>query len=113
MQREGEMKESRFFEMLYGILLVPIVVIIGGTVLTFVFLAAHSNPNALLAWAAAFIVWLVLALEAFNRMIFDRQALPRLPLPGPMVPLEYCCLTEGVQSKWRTDGNKYWNAPQK
>lgn len=83
------MKESRFFEMLYGILLVPIAVIIGGTMWTFLFLAAQSNPNALLAWAAAFIVWLVFALEGLNRMIFDRRALPWLPLPGPMMPLEF------------------------
>lgn len=87
------MKENRFLEVLYGILLVPIVLIIGGTVWTFVFLATRSDPHVFLGWAAAFIVWLVFVLEGLNRMIFNRQALPWLPLPGPMMPVEFRLVT--------------------
>jgi hypothetical protein len=73
-------KEGRFFYVLYGILALPPTVIIGGIVWGFVFLAAQSNPDSILAWGAAFVVWLVFVLEGFNYLLFNRRALPWLPL---------------------------------
>ncbi|MBL9098142.1 MAG: hypothetical protein JNK07_14520 [Alphaproteobacteria bacterium] len=87
---EGEMKENRFFDILYGILLIPIVVIAGGTIWTFLFLAVDSSSSAFLVYVAALIVWLVFTLESLNKLIFNRQALPWLPLlPGRGMPVTY------------------------
>lgn len=87
---EGEMKENRFFDILHGILLIPIVVIAGGTIWTFLFLAVDSSSSAFLVYVAALIVWLVFTLESLNKLIFNRQALPWLPLlPGTGMPVTY------------------------
>jgi hypothetical protein len=81
------MREGRLLEILYGVMLIPIVLIIGGVVWGFVFLATQSNPDAILAWGVLFVVWLVFVLEGFNRQIFNRRTLPWLPVPDESLPL--------------------------
>jgi hypothetical protein len=85
--REGDMNENRFFHVLYGVMVIPIIAIIGFVVWGFVFLAAQSNPDAILGWGALFVVWLVFVLEGLNKEIFNRRALPWLPLIEPFIPL--------------------------
>lgn len=72
------MHESRFLNILYGVLSIPIIAI-ACAAWFFLFVVAQSQPNAILALGGVFVVWAVFVLEAMNHYLFGRRALPWLP----------------------------------
>jgi FtsH-binding integral membrane protein len=72
------MNESRFLNILYGVLSIPLIAI-ACAAWFFLFVVAQSQPPALLALGSVFVVWLVFVLEAMNHYLFGRRALPWLP----------------------------------
>lgn len=81
------MKNARSLEILYGILVVPPFLVILAA-WAFVFWMAQSQPANIPWLTAAFVVWSTFAIESFNRLFFNRRALPWLPILPSFLPLE-------------------------